>query len=187
MSLSRRTFIGAALGGGALATFGGVHAWALGNTAKAAAERLVLVAPEADPEFAAAAAQGAPVVVVRGAAGLAEAAGWMAAQPGRRLVGLLDEADGTVLRHLVPAGSPWLALGHHREAGGHSRHLFNDLPASAGLDRYLAAHGEHWQAALGDALGRIALGRWRPAGGPDAPAGSHGASRDVALTSFVVG
>lgn len=224
MSLSRRALLGAALGGGSLAALGGMPAWAAGGGTRviAPSDRLVLVARGADPSFAASAAQGARVMEVEGMAGLSDAARWLSARPGRRLVGLLTEADGLVLRQLVPAGCDWLAFGHHREGGEggfHSRHQIAMVPASRGLARRLAADlaaqardfsvteagvtadprdpvvaaaraSDGWEAALGDALGRIATGRWRPDQVAPAQAfsgrGSRRSERDIALTSFVV-
>lgn len=219
MSLSRRALLGAALGGGSLVALGGMPVWAFGK-ATAPAERLVLVAGGADPAFAVA-AQGGQAVTVTGLDALYAAAGWLTARPGRRLVGLLSEADGMVLRQLVPASSEWLALGHHREGGSgafHSRHQITALPASRGLAGHLAAEltaqsrdfsvtegqpalshtvapslraADSWQASLGDALGRIAAGSWRPAavepGQGFVGRGGRRSGRDIALTSFVIG
>lgn len=144
MTMSRRALFGAALGGGSMVALGGMPAWAFAGAARVTApsDRLVLVARGADPAFAVAAARGGRVVTVDGIAALSDAARWFAARPGRRLVGLLSEADGVLLRQLVPAGSDWLALGHHREGGPggfHSRHRITALPASRGLARHLAA------------------------------------------------
>lgn len=222
MMLSRRALLGAALGGGSMVALGNMPAWAFPANVTAPADRLVLVARGVDPAFAAAAARGSRVITADGVAALSDAAQWFAARPGRRLVGLLSEADGVLFRQWVPASSQWLALGHHREGGpqgAYNRHQITTLPASRGLARHLAAElaaqasdfsvtelpaevaasavapaaraSESWEASLGEALGRVAAGLWRPASAeaPQNFAGRGGRrpGRDIALASFVIG
>ncbi|MGE5548559.1 MAG: hypothetical protein ACM33T_16755 [Solirubrobacterales bacterium] len=227
MTISRRALLGAALAGGSVAALGALPAMAFGRgpASASASAPLVLVDPAVDPAFGAmAAGNGGRVVTVGGFADLSRAASWLTATPGGRLVGLLSEADGLLLRQMVSADTRWLAQAHHCE-GGHggydSRHQIACLPSSRGLGRHLAADlaaasadftvveapvaGEAvaaatpspvantsrgWQAALGEALGLIAAGRWR-ADRDDSPQiyaerGNRGQSRPLALTSFVV-
>jgi hypothetical protein len=153
--------LGGALGGGALAALGGLPAAAFPAARPGAT--LILAHPSAGPGFAGAVAAwtGGTVRTVAGPETLAEAAGWLAAAPGRRVVGLVDAAHGVLFQQMAPRGRvAWLSESHHLPAGGHGR----------------AA----WELALGEALGRAAAERRPTVVAPHAggPAG--------ALMSFVV-
>ncbi|TAN79150.1 MAG: hypothetical protein EPN20_00555 [Magnetospirillum sp.] len=113
MRLSRRALLGAALSGGGLAALGAVPAWALPSGTS-----LLLV----DPSVTARAARdvrkalgiAGPTLTVTGPEILADAAGWLAAAPGRRVVGLVTDGDGILFQQMVPRGSArWRPAAHH--------------------------------------------------------------------------
>ncbi|WP_096704291.1 hypothetical protein [Magnetospirillum sp. 15-1] len=159
MRLSRRAVLGAALGGGTLAALRGLPAAAM--TAPVSGATLVLADPSVSPAFAEAVRNwtGGSVRTVAGPQTLADAARWLAAAPGRRVVGLVDDADGVLFQQMVPRGrATWLSAIHHAPR------------STAGAD---------WEIALGDGLGRMAAGRGT-GGSPDA------GGPLVARMSFVV-
>lgn len=139
MRLSRRAVLGAALGGGTLAALRGLPAAAM--TAPVSGATLVLADPSVSPAFAEAVRNwtGGTVRTVAGPQTLADAARWLAAAPGRRVVGLVEDSDGVLFQQMVPRGrTTWLSAIHHAPRPG------------AGPD---------WEIALGDGLGRMAAGR----------------------------
>lgn len=166
MRISRRRMLkgavlGGALGGGALAALGGLPAAAF--PAPRPGATLILAHPSAGPGFAGAVAAwtGGTVRTVTGPETLAEAAAWLAAAPGRRVVGLVDAADGVLFQQMAPRGRvAWLAETHHLPTGGHGR----------------AA----WEVALGETLGRAAAERRATV------AALHAGGPADALMSFVV-
>lgn len=178
MRLSRRAMLrgAGALGGGALAALGGLPAAAFPAVRPGAT--LILAHPSAGPGFAGAVAAwtGGTVRTVAGPETLAEAAGWLAAAPGRRVVGLVDAAHGVLFQQMAPRGRvAWLSESHHLPAGHlPTGHLPTGHLPSGGHGR--AA----WELALGEALGRAAAERRPTVVAPHAggPAG--------ALMSFVV-
>ncbi|MDO8608100.1 MAG: hypothetical protein Q7R40_16310 [Phaeospirillum sp.] len=113
MRLSRRALIGAALGGGSLAALGAVTpAWA--TPSGDGASSLLLVDPSVTAETRRALGKGAASLTVKGPETLAEAALWLAAKPGRRVMGLVADGDGILFQQMVPRGSArWLSLTHH--------------------------------------------------------------------------
>lgn len=166
MRLSRRAVLGGTLGGGTLAALSGLPAAAFPAARPGAT--LILAHPSAGPGFAGAVAAwtGGTVRTVTGPETLAEAANWLAAAPGRRVVGLVDAAHGVLFQQMAPRGRvAWLSEAHHLPTA----HLPTD------------AHGRAaWELALGETLGRAAAERRVTIAAPQAggPAG--------ALMSFVV-
>lgn len=162
MRLSRRAVLGAALGGGALGALHGLPAAAF-PAASSPGPTLILADPSVNPAFAEAvrAWTGGSVRAVTGPESLADAARWLAAAPGRRVIGLVDDADGVLFQQMVPRGrATWLSATHHP-------------PRSA-------TAAPEWDVVLGDGLGRIAAGRMA-AGGPMEMGGPP-----MARMSFVV-
>jgi hypothetical protein len=159
MRLSRRAVLGAVLGGSTLAALRGLPAAAM--TAPVSGATLVLADPSVRSGFAEAVRNwtGGSLRTVTGSQTLSDAARWLAAAPGRRVIGLVDAADGVLFQQMVPRGrATWLSAIHHAPS-----------PATR----------SDWEIALGDGLGRLAAGQAKggalDAGGPP-----------VARMSFVV-
>lgn len=155
MSISRRRLIGATLGGGAIAAVSLPVAWAAGSDRPVAPPqyppRLLLGdgAPDAFVEGArlALAATGLGVtgsqVVHHGEVDtLADSIAWLQAGCGRRLIGLMDDAEATLMQQMARDGRlRWLSLAHHSQGTGndfHSRHVVTALPSNGGLAHALA-------------------------------------------------
>ncbi len=194
MSLGRRAFVAGAAG----AAVAGLHAGpAAARIWPAQADPvLLLLDPAAPPDFATAAGRALAAVGlavthrVTGEDGhaLAASVAWLAAQPGRRMLGLLQDADAVLLDQMARDGAlRCLSSAQHcRGVGGDApvRHRITALPSNAGLlagER--AANGGGWSAALGQALALIAAERW-PGRTQDATGGGAGAG-PYALRSFV--
>nr|WP_294555973.1 hypothetical protein [uncultured Rhodopila sp.] len=161
MSSGRRSFLAGALAGIAAA---GLHT-------RPAAARLspaepdpvmLLVDPGAPPAFMAAAAgilaaSRLSIIDRRPGDGsdLAESVAWLAARPGRRIVGLLNDADAVLFDQLTRDGAiRCLSSAQHCEstsAYGQSRHRITALSSNAGLAGMLAAElaaaGTHFSVA----------------------------------------
>jgi hypothetical protein len=83
---------------------------------------------------------------------LAESVAWLAARPGRRMIGLLNDADAVLLDQITRDGAMrCLSSAQHCEstgASGQSRHRITALSSNAGLARLLAvelaAAGTHF-------------------------------------------
>jgi hypothetical protein len=156
MMISRRAVLGAALTGGAIAAAGTLPAWATDADGMAAAPveapRLLVdsAMPAAFAEAATAALTasglgggGTVVIDGDGTAALAASAAWLAARPGRRLVGLVKDADGILFHQFARTDrTHWLSIGHHgqsEELAFQSRHRIVGLSFNRGLARTLAA------------------------------------------------
>ena len=119
---------------------------------------------------------------------LAASVAWLAARPGRRMLGLLQDADAVLLDQMARDGAlRCLSSAQHCRGGGADapvRHRITALPSNAGLlaDASAATGGE-WSAALGRALALIAAERW-PGHPQDAGGGGAGAG-PYAMRSFV--
>jgi hypothetical protein len=161
MTFGRRSFVAGALAGAAAAGLPARPAAACLSTA-ARDPVMLLLDPGAPPAFAAAAAatlaaSGLPILDRRAGdgAGLAETVGWLAASPGRRIIGLLSDADAVLLDQLSRDGAVrCLSAAQHCEstgASGQSRHRITALSSNAGLARLLAfdlaAAGTHFSVA----------------------------------------
>jgi len=74
---------------------------------------------------------------------VAESAVWLAARPGRRLIGMVRDSDAVVLQQLArDGGLRWLSIGHHGLGGGaaiESRHQMTLLDTNRGLAGLIAA------------------------------------------------
>jgi hypothetical protein len=124
---------------------------AAARVSPAAAEPvMLLVDPDAPPALMAAAAgilaASRLSIIDRPAgngSGLAESVAWLAARPGRRIIGLLNDADAVLLDQLTrDGGIRCLSSAQHCEstgASGQSRHRITALSSNAGLARLLAA------------------------------------------------
>ncbi|CAA7625573.1 exported hypothetical protein [Candidatus Terasakiella magnetica] len=163
MRLSRRTLLGAALtGGSAVAVAGALPA--LAKPVELASETLVLV----DPSVSSAFSEGlgrvwvgqVAIRPVTGSETLGQAAAWLAAGPGRQVVGLVGDADGVIFQQRIERGSVrWMSSAHHAPGGGNR---------------------SGWEAAQGEGLGRIAQGR------SGSGLSVSGAGPAIPLMSFVV-
>ncbi len=145
MTLGRRSFAAGALAGVAAA---GLRTQAVAAPFSPVAPDpvMLLVDPGAPPAFMAAAAGilAAPrrsVIDRRASDGsaLTESVAWLAARPGRRIVGLLNDADAVLLDQLTRDGAiRCLSSAQHCESAGASRHRITALSSNAGLARLLA-------------------------------------------------
>nr|WP_294511560.1 hypothetical protein [uncultured Rhodopila sp.] len=148
MTFGRRAFCAGALAGVAAAGIAPRSAAArISSTAPDPV--MLLLDPDAPPAFIAAAtgalaASRLSVIDRRGgeARVLVESVAWLAARPGRRMVGLLSDADAVLLDQFTRDGAiRCLSSAQHcgsAGASGQSRHRITALPSNAGLARLLA-------------------------------------------------
>lgn len=148
MTFGRRSFTAGALAG--VAAAGLRMRPAAARVLPAAPDPvMLLVDPGAPPAFMAAAAgilaaSRLSIIDRRAgdASGLAESVAWLAARPGRRIIGLLNDADAVLLDQLTRDGAiRCLSSAQHCETtgvSGQSRHRIAALSTNAGLARLLA-------------------------------------------------
>jgi hypothetical protein len=145
MSFSRRFFVAGALAGAAASGLHGRQAAA--RVALAEAEPIMLLVDAgAPPAFAAAAAgtlaaSGLSVIDRRAGdgSGLTESVAWLAAWPGRRIIGLLSDGDAVLLEQMTRDGAiRCLSSAQHCESADASRHRITALSSNTGLARLLA-------------------------------------------------
>lgn len=151
MTVSRRTLLGAALSGGAVAAVGlpAAHAATIGPNPPLEAPRL-LVDPRAPRGFLDGACialralglGGIAVVEPPSDAALTESIAWLTARRGRRIIAMVGDSQAILMQQMAPAGRVrWLSLAQHgssSEAAFANRHRVTALPANRGLARRLA-------------------------------------------------
>jgi hypothetical protein len=155
MRLSRRTLIGAALTGGSIAAIGLPVAWtgAGGRSAQPPSEAPRLLIDADAPRDFVDSTQATLQAIGFGetdsrtvdhadAATLVETLAWLTARDGRRVIGLLRNAEATLVQQLARNGSiRWLSLAQHGLGGFaafDSRHRITGVPSNRGLARRLA-------------------------------------------------
>nr|WP_294524012.1 hypothetical protein [uncultured Rhodopila sp.] len=135
MIFGRRTFVA-----GTLAVLGA--AAARPATAHVSPEALLLLDPAAPPAFRNALAASRLSFIDRRAGDisvLADSVAWLTARPGRRMVGLLGDADAVLLDQFTRDGAiRCLSSAQHCGSAGTSRHRITALSTNAGLGRSLA-------------------------------------------------
>jgi hypothetical protein len=158
MTIGRRCFVAGALASVAAT---GLHAQPAAARIPPASPDpvMLLLDPDAPGAFVAAAAgtlaaSGLPVIDRRAGdiAVVAASVAWLAARPGRRIVGLLSDADAVLLDQFTrDAAIRCLSSAQHCGDGGASRHRITALSSNAGLARLLvnelAAAGTNFSVA----------------------------------------